>query len=98
MKFYHATTEKIMEEILKERKIKRSFDGVVYLCKKPLDCCKFLLIRGVKKEDIRIIQVDIPEKSAEESNDHDESFFKCKAYIYGGDICLNGKEKVYELE
>ena len=68
MKFYHATTEKVMGKILEEMKIKRSVDGVVYLCKKPLDCCKFLLIRGIEMEDIRIIQVDIPKKNVEESN------------------------------
>lgn len=92
MKFYHATTMKNAEKILDERIIRHSVGGEVFLCKKPLDACKFLLIRGIK--EICVIEVNLRKNSVEESNDHSEAFFQCKAYTHNGDIELSGAEDV----
>lgn len=92
MKFYHATTEENMEKILEDGCIKHSVGNVVYLCKKPLDTCKFLVIRGIR--EMCVIEVNIKENQVEESLDHSEAFFRCKAYTHNGDIKLSGAEDV----
>ena len=96
MKFYHATTPEIMDEIIEEGRIRRSWDGVVYLCKTAEDAAKFVAIRGAKT--IQTIEVDLNESEVEESHDHAESFFRCKAYIYGKDIEVTGDEDIEEYE
>lgn len=96
MKFYHAEPIETMRKIINDGKIKRSWDGVVYLCKEPIDACKFLVIRGMRK--VCVIEVDVKEEEAQESFDHAESFFRCKAFTRNGDIELTGKERVFEYE
>lgn len=76
MKFYHATTMENAEKILDEGMIRHSAGGVVFLCRKPMDACKFLLIRGIK--EICVIEVNLKKNSVEESNDHSEAFFSVK--------------------
>lgn len=49
MKFYYAAPREAMEKIVGEGRIRKSWDGEVYLCKKPEDSCKFLVIRGMRK-------------------------------------------------
>jgi hypothetical protein len=85
-----------MEKIVGEGRIRKSCDGFVYLCKDPIDSCKFLVIRGMK--NMSVIEVDINENSVEESNDHSERFFRCKAYTHRGDINLTGNENVWDYE
>lgn len=92
MKFYHATTTENAEKILDEGMIRHSAGGIVFLCRKPMDACKFLLIRGIK--EICVIEVNLRKNSVEESNDHSEAFFQCKAYTHNGDIKLSGAEDV----
>lgn len=92
MKFYHATTMENLEKIRNEQRIRHSVGGVVFLCRKPLDACKFLLIRGVS--EIGVIEVDLKKSETERSNDHSEKFFQCKAYTYHGDIVLTGAEEI----
>ena len=48
MKFYHATTEENALKIVRDGKIKMSAEGAVFVCKNPLDACKFLVIRGIE--------------------------------------------------
>lgn len=96
MKFYHASPREAMESIVEEGRIRKSVDGCVYLCKRPEDSCKFLLIRGMRK--MSVIEVEISESKVKESNDHAESFFQCKAYTHDGDIKLNGAERVWDYE
>ena len=96
MKFYHAAPRETMEKIVGEGKIRKSWDGEVYLCKKPEDSCKFLVIRGMRK--MSVIEVDISESSTRESHDHSEAFFRCKAYMYDGDITFTGNERVWDYE
>lgn len=96
MRFYHATTNEVMEKILRDKEIKQSWDGCVYLCKQPIDSCKFLAIRGIRK--VCVIEVELGNDEVQESHDHSESFFGCKAYIHEGGIELTGKERTEEYE
>lgn len=95
MKFYHATSLENMQKIIDDGKIKSSF-GEVFLCKKPLDACKFLVLRGLRK--VYVIEVELNKNNIQESYDHAESFFRCKAYVHNGDIELSGKERIEEYE
>ena len=96
MKFYHAAPKRAMEKIVGEGRIRKSWDGEVYLCKKPEDSCKFLVMRGMRK--MSVIEVNIDENKVKESHDHAEAFFRCKAYIHAGDIELKGNENVWDYE
>lgn len=94
MKYYHAAPKATMKKIVGEGRIRKSWDGVVYLCKEAVDSCKFLVIRGMR--EMSVIKVDIDEDEVEESHDHAESFFRCKAYMHEGDIKLTGNENVWD--
>lgn len=96
MKFYHATQKEKMKKIIGEQKIRQSCDGVVYLCKQAVDSCKFLAVRGAR--EMSVIEIELNENDVEESFDHSESFFKCKAYMHYGDIELSGGENIYTYE
>lgn len=96
MKFYHATSEGNMRKIIDEQKIRQSCDGVVYLCKEAIDSCKFLAVRRIRK--MSVIEIELNENDVEESFDHSEIYFKCKAYMYNGDIELSGDENIYYYE
>ena len=93
-KFYHATTPEIMERIVDSGVIRRSWDGVVYLCDNAVDAAKFVAIRGAKI--VQTIEVELDEKAVEESNDHCEAFVGCKAYTYDNDIILKETVKIEE--
>lgn len=41
---------------------------------------------------------ELDEKEVEESHDHSEAFFKCKAYIKHGDIVLSGDERIFDYD
>lgn len=49
MKYYHAAPKETMLKIVREGRIRKSWDGVVYLCDEEVDSCKFLIIRGMRK-------------------------------------------------
>ena len=83
--YYHATPYKNLESIL-DQGILRGYDGVVYLAKTKEDAVKFIAIRFEK--DILVCEVQLNEANIKESFDHNESFFKCKAYMYDEDINL----------
>lgn len=76
MRFYHAAPKETMMKIYAEGVLKKSWDGVVYMCKDPIDACKFLVIRGMRQ--MSVIELELDEKEVEESHDHSETFFKCK--------------------
>ena len=76
MKFYHAAPRETMENIVGEGRIRKSWDGEVYLCKKLEDSCKFLVIRGMRK--VSVIEVDIDKNRVRESHDHSEAFSSVK--------------------
>ena len=52
MKYYHAAPREIMVKIAGEGIIKKSWDGMVYLCKEAVDSCKFLIMRGMKEMSV----------------------------------------------
>lgn len=82
--YYHATPFENLESIMKDQEIHRGCDGVVYLTDKPKDAVKFLAIRGYTK--ILVLGINLEEDLVEESFDHSEAFFKCKAYMYPENI------------
>lgn len=95
--YYHATPFENLESIMvKDQEIHRGCDGVVYLAEKPNDALKFLVIRGYTK--ILVIGVALEENEVEESFDHSEAFFKCKAYMYNKDIKLDNFTSVQTFE
>lgn len=96
MRFYHAAPKETMMKIYAEGVLKKSWDGVVYMCKDPIDACKFLVIRGMRQ--MSVIELELDEKEVEESHDHSETFFKCKAYIKHGDIVLSGDERIFDYD
>lgn len=53
MRFYHAAPKETMMKIYTEGVLKKSWDGVVYMCKDPIDACKFLVIRGMRQRSVR---------------------------------------------
>ena len=78
--YYHATPWDNYEKIMSEG-IKLGTDHVVYLCDSIDNAIKFVAIRGVRK--IAIFEVELDDKEVEESFDHSEAFFKCKAWTIG---------------
>lgn len=94
MKYYHAAPKETMMKIVGEGTIKKSWDGMVYLCKEAVDSCKFLIMRGMK--EMSVIEVELDESEVAESYDHSEAFFKCKAYMHSGDIELTGNENIWD--
>lgn len=96
MRFYHAAPKETMMKIYAEGVLKKSWDGVVYMCKDPIDACKFLVIRGMRQ--MSVIELELDEKEVEESHGHSETFFKCKAYIKHGDIVLSGDERIFDYD
>lgn len=93
--YYHATSYENFDSIL-DQGIKRGCDKVVYLCEKPEEAARFLAIRGVNP--IIVFAVNIEEDLVEESFDHSEAFFKCKAYTYPDDIDFNDIVEAYKYE
>lgn len=81
--YYHATPYENLESIM-DQGIHKGCEGVVYLTEKPEDAAKFVAIRGCRK--ILVLGMEISDEFIEESFDHNEVFFKCKAYMYRDDI------------
>lgn len=92
MKFYHATTGAAAESILNDGVLKADAFGEVFLCRTPLDACKFVVIRGVNL--VSVLEINIKRSEVYESHDHSEAFFGCKAYAHHGDITLRGNVPV----
>lgn len=87
-RMYHCTLIDNMYSI-KTEGLKRGMDGVIYLTEKPEDAAKFLAARMIAPERMRIIEIHrrhFDEGFLEESTDHSERFFGCKAYMYGKDV------------
>ena len=77
MRFYHATAKSNFESIMLNG-IKPGCDGIVYLCKTPIDALKFVCIRAVEKPIV--FEVELKEKDTFKTFDHSEQFFKCRCY------------------
>lgn len=95
--YYHATPFENLNSIFKKG-ITRGVDGVVYLTEKPEEAARFVAIRGYKK--ILVIEVELEDYLVEESFDHSQGFFKCRAYSYPYDISIDefgDNIRTYEL-
>lgn len=78
-KFYHATTNEKVAIILKEGlRADLNIEGIVYLCEKPEDAAKFLMVRGYK--DFVVLECELDESELEEQFDHSQSFFRCRCW------------------
>lgn len=97
MKYYHATTKECIAKIVKDGTIKHSCGGVVFLCTDPIDACKFIAIRGEK--EVYTIEVDLPEDSVKESNDHSETFFPVQSIhiFWGHKVDRKGKSSKIQI-
>ena len=82
--YYHATPFENLASILEKGILKSKLDGVVYLAEKPEEAARFLAIRLCR--NILVCEVEVEDDLVEETFDHNEAFFKCKAYGYKGDI------------
>ena len=81
--YYHATPFENLESIM-DQGLHKGCDGVVYLTEKPDEAVRFIAIRGCKQ--ILVLGIELEEDLVNESFDHSEAFFKCKAYSYEDDI------------
>ena len=83
---WHATPYENLVGILDDG-IKAGNPRLVYLCENGIDAAKFIVVRGVKK--ILLLKVKIyksDENKIVETFDHSESYFKCRAFGYRGNI------------
>lgn len=95
-KYYHATPSKNLLSIIREG-IKAGCDGVVYLAKTKEDALKFVCIRCfANSENIVVLEVELPEDKVFETFDHNQQFFKCKAYGYTGNIPEKAIQNIWE--
>lgn len=92
--YYHATDFKNVKSII-ENGILKSSDGVIYLTDNIKDCQKFVIIRGIKH--MAVFEVYLNENKIEESFDHCQDFFNCKAFIYKNNIDIKEIKNVKEF-
>lgn len=81
MLYYHATSVENAKKILESFKIE-SPTHINYFCLKPDECLRFIYVQ-TKSIDCVVFEFDISEEDGfdiEESFDHSEEFFGCKAY------------------
>jgi RNA:NAD 2'-phosphotransferase (TPT1/KptA family) len=86
--FYHATTKENLYKILSHGIKKDKLEKVVYLADSYENAARFLAIRG-HMGNIVVFKIDaskLDKELLEESFDHSYDFFKCRAYVYNGDI------------
>ena len=81
--YYHATPFENLESII-DQGIRKGYDGVIYLAEKPEEAARFVAIRGCRK--MLVLGIELEEDLVNESFDHSQAFFKCKAYYYSDDI------------
>lgn len=82
--YYHATPYENLASILDKGILKSKYDGMVYLTEKPEEAARFLAIRLCRK--ILVCEVQVEEDLVEETFDHNEAFFRCRAYGYKDNI------------
>ena len=98
MKLYHATTQESSNKIIKDWAIKpQGFDKCIFLADNKTSAAMFLAIRGEK--EIVVFEVDeskLDNSKLERSFDHNEKFFRCKAYMYTDMISLDDVDELYQ--
>ena len=95
MKYYHATSVTAAESIKADGLIKKSIEGFVYCADSVDNAVKFLALRCMG-EPIYVFEFDVPEGAeVEEQFDHNEAFFKCKAYGVYSDVPADNWTNIY---
>lgn len=95
--YYHATKPENGGSILTHGLLPSS-DGYVYLADSIENAARFLCLNC---HEILVFSVHInknEETNIEETFDHSEKFFKCKAYGYRGTIPPQKIGRIYTLE
>lgn len=85
MKYYHGTSYSNLLKIIEDGKIKTSMEGIVYLAKTKEEAFRFVALRYMT-EDIAVIELELNDSKIVETFDHNQKFFKAKAFGYEGDI------------
>lgn len=93
-KYYHATPWENADSILKMG-IQPDRMGNIFLADSPVNASKFLLIRGFNP--IAVFGVELDDSQVEETFDHNEAFFRCKAWIYEGEIKVDQILEIYKI-
>lgn len=96
--FWHATYYENLASIL-DNGLVPGIDGLVYMCETEYDAAKFLYVRQCKNiltMEIKIYKKD--ESKIIETFDHNERFFKCKAFGYKGNIPLKNIKQFRKIE
>ena len=86
--FYHATHKDNLYNIMDDGINTDKIEKVVYLADSFEHAAIFLAVRGMMGK-IVVFKIDaskLDKKKLEESFDHSYGFFKCRAYIYAGEI------------
>ena len=83
IKLWHATPFHNLANILTYG-LRTGCDHVVYACENATDAAKFVAIRGVK--DILLVQFEVDEQDVDESFDHSQAFFQCRAFAISHSI------------
>ena len=92
---WHATSEEYLNSIL-ENGIRPGDDGQVYLCEQPKEAIRFIMFRNLETvATIKIAVSEEDEPNIKESFDHNNEFFKCRAFAHWGAI---PKEKIAGYE
>jgi hypothetical protein len=94
----HATNRDNFDNIL-ANDLKVGIDGVVYLADSKENALKFMAFRPYK--EVVVFQIDVEQLDQDklrESFDHNEGFFKCKAWMYTDDIGSYAFTRYYEFE
>lgn len=96
--YYHATTIDNLISIL-ENDLKAGNQGCVFMTEKEEEAVRFLILRA--SNDIVTFKIKVYKKDydkVQETFDHSQSFFKCRAFGYFGDIPVSNIEpsKKYE--
>ena len=85
--YWHATDYNNLLSIYSKGILANNIEHCVFLCETEQDAAKVLVIRGCKK--ILLCQVEVDKDKVIESFDHNQEFFRCKAYMYPQDIPSN---------
>lgn len=95
MKYYHATSEKAFNSIMKEGVIKTGIDGIIYLTISREDALKFIGFRLIG-QPIYMLEVELNDNDVFETFDHSYKFFKCKSYGVDKNIDVSNITNVWK--
>lgn len=88
--YYHATPQdNVIGKIMREGILPR-WDGYVYLAESEVDALKFMYMqyfyRSVDAPTMAVIPIVLDDSEVEESFDHNQEWYGCRAWKYEGTI------------